>query len=65
MSDHEELIRSLLVERFRRWRPDAEPDLTAKQLARTMARERPSGQGATYRRRRPQPKTTTEGGRTM
>ena len=64
MSDHEDLIRSLLVERYRPWRPDAEPDLTAKQLARTIGPERPNRQGGeTYRPRRPQPKTM-EGGRT-
>lgn len=63
MTDHEELIRSLLVERFRPWRPDAEPDLTPKQLARTMGRERPNRQGATHRRRQAQPRTT-EGVRT-
>ncbi len=64
MNDHEDLIRSLLVERYRPWRPDAEPELRAKQFARTMERERPNRQGGgTYRPRRPPPKTT-EGGRT-
>ena len=40
MSGHEDLIRSLLVERYRPWRPEGEPGLTPKQVARTIGREK-------------------------
>ena len=39
---HEDLLRSLLVERYRLWRPDAAPALTPEQqLVRGLAREKP------------------------
>jgi hypothetical protein len=55
MSEHEDLLRSLLVERYRPWRPDPQPDMTPAQLARTMGREKRGNRGAAYRRRSRQP----------
>lgn len=64
MNDHDDLVRSLMVERFRIWRPEPEPKPTPQQLARAMRREQRAGQATSYRRRRNQPKTTPEGGQT-
>jgi hypothetical protein len=55
MIEHEALLKSLLVERYRPWRPDPQPDLTPAQPARTMGRKKRDSRGAANRQRSRQP----------
>ena len=60
MSEHEDLLRSLLVERYRPWRPDPQPGLTPTQLARTMGREKRDDRGPAHHQRSQQPQRSED-----
>lgn len=52
MTEHEELIRSLMVERFRPYAASEVPASTPEQITRAMAHERRRPPAPTPRRRR-------------
>ena len=60
MTAHEDLIRALLVERYRPWPPIEQPDNGAQQLATALAHEKRRARATPKRSRKPRHLTDHE-----
>lgn len=60
MSEHDDLVRALLVERYRRWPPPDDADADAQQLAAALFREKRRTGGTPKRTAKPRRLTDTD-----